>query len=49
MGAFCGTVNLFDYAECLMHRRGLPTGSKIKELHHRWFEGGLPLVVELRE
>ena len=45
--AYCETVNPFDYAECTMHRRGRPTGSKIAELHRTWFEGGLPLVVEL--
>ncbi len=48
MAAYCETVNRFDYAECRLHRRGLPTRSKIKELHRAWFEGGTPLVVELR-
>jgi hypothetical protein len=45
---YCETVNPFDYAECSVHRRGLPTRSKIMELHRNWFEGGLPMVVELR-
>jgi deazaflavin-dependent oxidoreductase (nitroreductase family) len=49
MTAYCDTVNRFDYAECAMHRRGRPTRSKIKELHRAWFEGGVPLVVELDE
>lgn len=47
MAAYCETVNPFDYGECSMHRRGRPTRSKINELHRNWFEGGLPLVVEL--
>ncbi len=47
--AYCETVNRFDYLECLMHRRGRPTRSKIKELHRTWFKEGTPLVVELAE
>jgi deazaflavin-dependent oxidoreductase (nitroreductase family) len=46
--AYCGTVNPFDYAECAMHRRGRPTRSRIQELHRSWFDGGIPLAVELR-
>lgn len=49
MAAYCETVNRFDYAECAAHRRGRPTRSKIKELHRAWFDGGIPLVVELGE
>jgi deazaflavin-dependent oxidoreductase (nitroreductase family) len=47
MTAYCETINPFDYAECAMHRRGRPTRSKIQELHRSWFDGGIPLVVEL--
>ena len=47
MAAYCGTVNVGDFAECAVHRRGRPTRAKIKELHRAWFEGGIPLVVEL--
>ena len=47
--AFCETVNPFDYGECDLHLRGLPTRSKIKDLHRFWFDTGIPLVVELRE
>jgi deazaflavin-dependent oxidoreductase (nitroreductase family) len=43
---YCETINPFDYAECMFHRGGPPTRAKIKELHHSWFENGLPLVVE---
>ena len=45
--AFCETVNLFDYGECDVHLRGLPTRSKIKELHRYWFDTGIPLAVDL--
>ncbi len=47
--ALCETVSLFDYGECDLHLRGLPTRAKIKELHHYWFDTGIPLVVELRD
>ena len=49
MAAYCGTVNPFDYAECMMHRNGRPTRTKIEELHRRWFDSGIPLAVELAE
>lgn len=44
---YCGTVNLTDYAECTVHRRGLPSRRKIVELHNAWFAGGIPVVLEL--
>jgi hypothetical protein len=47
--ALCETVNLFDYSECRLHLRGLPTRSKIKDLHRYWFDTGIPLVIELAE
>ena len=49
MAAYCGTVNAFDFLECRVHRKGRPTRSKVIELHRTWFEGGTPLVIELRE
>jgi hypothetical protein len=30
--ALCETVNLFDYGECDLHLREVPTRAKIKEL-----------------
>jgi deazaflavin-dependent oxidoreductase (nitroreductase family) len=45
--ALCETVNLFDYGECSVHLRGLPSRAKIKELHRYWFDTGIPLVVDL--
>lgn len=47
--AFCDTVRPFDYLECRVHRTGRPTREKIVALHRTWFEGGAPLVVELRD
>ncbi|CAG7623501.1 nitroreductase/quinone reductase family protein [Rhodococcus opacus] len=47
--AICETVNVFDYGECAVHLRGLPTRAKIKDLHRYWFDTGRPLVIELRD
>ena len=49
MVAYCESVYPFDYAECRAHRKGRPTRSKIVELLRTWFEGGTPLVIELRD
>ena len=46
--AYCGEVHLAEYAECLVHRRGLPSRAKVTALHREWFEGGTPLVFEPR-
>jgi deazaflavin-dependent oxidoreductase (nitroreductase family) len=45
--ALCETVFPIDYAECRLHLRGLPTASKIRDLHRYWFDTGIPLVIEL--
>jgi deazaflavin-dependent oxidoreductase (nitroreductase family) len=45
--AFCEEVKLWDYGECKLHLRGLPTRTKIEELHRYWFDTGTPLVVDL--
>jgi F420H(2)-dependent quinone reductase len=45
--AVCETVNVFDYGECNVHLRGLPTRAKIKDLHRYWFDTGIPLVIQL--
>lgn len=44
--AFCETVHLEDYIECAVHRRGLPSRAKIKELHRYWFDTGIPFAFE---
>jgi deazaflavin-dependent oxidoreductase (nitroreductase family) len=45
--AICQTVNVSDYAECLLHLRGLPTRAKVVALHGYWFDTGIRLVVDL--
>jgi hypothetical protein len=42
-------VKTSDYIECFLHWRGLPNRNKIQRLHEMWFEGGVPLVIELEE
>jgi len=42
------TLTLFDRAEGLLHLKGQPTASKIRDLHRRWFTEGIPLVIDLR-
>jgi deazaflavin-dependent oxidoreductase (nitroreductase family) len=44
--AFCGSTHPFDYAENTFHRKGVPTRTKIIELHTAWLEGGTPVIVE---
>jgi deazaflavin-dependent oxidoreductase (nitroreductase family) len=44
--AFCGSTHPFDYAENMFHRKGLPSRTKIIELHAAWLNGGVPLVVD---
>jgi len=45
--AYVGTVNLADYIECFLHWRGRPARWKIQRLHSMWFDGGIPLVIDL--
>lgn len=45
---YCEAVTPFDFFENQAHRTGRPTRAKIVELHRTWFEGGVPLVIELR-
>jgi deazaflavin-dependent oxidoreductase (nitroreductase family) len=47
--AFCGTVHPIDYAECVLHLRGLPNRAKVQELHRFWFDTGIPLAIDLRK
>ena len=46
--AYCAKVHPFDYLECTFHRGGLPTRTKIDELHRNWFEHGVPLEIDLQ-
>lgn len=45
----CDTVHPFDYGECTVHRRGVPSHAKIRELHRYWFETGIPVVIDVKE
>jgi hypothetical protein len=45
----CDTVFPNDYGECLMHMRGWPTRTKVKELHRYWFDTGTPIAIDLKE
>jgi deazaflavin-dependent oxidoreductase (nitroreductase family) len=47
--AICDTVHPTDYAECALHLRGLPTRTKIQQLHRYWFDTGIPVVIDLKE
>jgi deazaflavin-dependent oxidoreductase (nitroreductase family) len=46
--AFCGRTHPFDYVENIFHRKGLPTRTKIVELHAAWLQGGVPVIVDAR-
>jgi hypothetical protein len=45
----CSTVFPTDYGECALHLRGLPTRTKVQELHRYWFETGIPIAIDLKE
>jgi hypothetical protein len=45
----CDTVLPNDYGECMLHLRGLPSQTKVQELHRYWFETGIPIVIDLKE
>jgi hypothetical protein len=47
--AICDPVFPSDYGECALHLRGLPTRTKVQELHRYWFETGIPVVIDLKE
>lgn len=40
------TVHLFDYGECDVHLKGLPSRRKVQDLHRYWFDTGVPIVIE---
>lgn len=44
--AYCERLNRFDYIECLIHRRGAPSVTRIADLHRGWFAEGTPVVIE---
>ena len=44
---YCDTITFGDRFEGLLHLQGLPSASKIRDLHRRWFTEGVPLVIDL--
>ena len=42
-----GRVHSMDYGEAVLHLRGLPTRTKITDMHEYWFNTGIPLVIDL--
>lgn len=44
----CDTVATMDFCECALHLRGIPSRTKIQELHHYWFATGIPVVIDLK-
>lgn len=44
---YVGTVNFADYIECFLHWRGRPARWKIQRLHGMWFDGGIPIAIDL--
>lgn len=46
--AFCASPHPVDYLENMIHRKGLPTRTKIIELHMAWLEGGTPVIVDAK-
>ena len=45
--AYYELLSPFEYLECANWLRGLPSRSRIRELHAGWFEQGVPLVIDL--
>jgi hypothetical protein len=45
----CDTVLPNDYGECLLHLRGLPSRTKIQELHRYWCQTGILFAIDLKE
>jgi deazaflavin-dependent oxidoreductase (nitroreductase family) len=45
----CDSVFPNDYGECALHLRGLPTRTKVQELHRYWFDTGIPIAIDLKE
>jgi hypothetical protein len=47
--ALCDAVFALDFWECVLHLRGLPTTTKVQQLHRYWFETGIPVAIDLKE
>lgn len=46
--AYCDTLSpYFEYLEHMMWRTGRPTRHEIDRLHGKWFDGGVPVAIDL--
>ncbi|WP_102144873.1 nitroreductase family deazaflavin-dependent oxidoreductase [Mycobacterium hubeiense] len=45
----CDNVFPTDYCECALHVRGLPSRTKVQDLHRYWFKTGNPVAIDLKE
>ncbi len=47
--AYSQVLHWFDFVSSVVNQRGVPSPSRLREMHARWFDLGEPLVVELAE
>ena len=40
-------VNWFDFVSSFVNQRGIPSATRIRALHTKWFDEGVPLIIEL--
>jgi deazaflavin-dependent oxidoreductase (nitroreductase family) len=45
--AYVATTGWSDYTDYVAYHWGVPTRAKIERAHRRWFEEGIPVVIEL--
>ena len=45
-GAYIGTTVPNDYLDYAVYHWGFPTRRKLEEAHRRWFEEGVPVIIE---
>lgn len=44
---YIGTTNPSDYFDYAVYHWGFPTRAKIERAHRRWFDEGIPVIMEL--
>lgn len=44
---YCETIDPFDHVAGTLHQRGRSSRQKLEALHGKWFDRGVPLVVEI--
>jgi hypothetical protein len=45
-GVYIGTTVPNDYLDYVVYHWGFPTRHKLEEAHRRWFEDGVPIIIE---